>query len=234
MNANFEQAFNILQTLNIDLQGFNNYLTNKLNATAINKEVKNVEKLSELPIFQKTNKKWGDYDDDDEVTSNTCSVSDTVSLETSSNSESVSLNYLSAVSSAKNDTDGFKPYVSKKMHKKQNVRNEPTNPMLKDYGLDESHTVLNRMVFARAITEKWEIGTDYQIHPDALCPTMMEGNICNEYFECVHLHRCKYVHLHRCKYETSGKICTNSNCKFLHARDMPTKEAHANFQRTIK
>ena len=234
MNANFEQAFNILQTLNIDLQGFNNYLTNKLNATAINKEVKNVEKLSELPIFQKTNKKWGDYDDDDEVTSNTCSVSDTVSLETSSNSESVSLNYLSAVSSAKNDTDGFKPYVSKKMHKKQNVRNEPTNPMLKDYGLDESHTVLNRMVFARAITEKWEIGTDYQIHPDALCPTMMEGNICNEYFECVHLHRCKYVHLHRCKYETSEKTCTNSNCIFLHARDMPTKEAHANFQRTIK
>ena len=228
MNANFEQAFNILQTLNIDLQGFNNYLTNKLNATAINKEVKNVEKLSELPIFQKTNKKWGDYDDDDEVTSNTCSVSDTVSLETSSNSESVSvsLNYLSAVSSAKKDTDGFKPYVSKKMHKKQNVRNEPTNPMLKDYGLDESHTVLNRMEFARAISEKWELGTDYQIHPNALCPTMMEGNICNEYCDCVHLHRCKY--------ETSGKTCTNSNCKFLHARDMPTKEAHANFQRTIK
>lgn len=228
MNANFEQAFNILQTLNIDLQGFNNYLTNKLNATAINEEVKNVEKLSELPIFQKTNKKWGDYDDDDEVTSNTCSVSDTASLETSSNSESasVSMNYLSAVSNTKKDTDGFKPYVSKKMHKKQNVRNEPTNPMLKDYGLEESHTVLNRMEFARAISEKWELGTDYQIHPNALCPTMMEGNICNEYCECVHLHRCKY--------EISGKTCTNSNCKFLHARDMPTKEAQANFQRTIK
>ena len=225
MSANFEQAFNILKTLNIDLQGFNNYLTNELNATAINKEVKKDAQPVEFPIFQKTNKKWGDYDDE-EVTNSTCSISDTASLETSSNSEYVSLNYLSAISSTKKDSDGFKPYVSKKMYKKENVCNEPTNPMFKDYGLDESQIVLNRMMFARVINEKWVLGVDYQIHPDALCPIMMNGINCNEYCECVHIHRCKY--------ETSGKVCSNSNCQFLHAKDMPTKEARANFRRAMK
>ena len=257
MSANFEQAYNILQTLNIDLQGFNNYLTEKLNISMIKKEVKDItkeenkkdEKIKFCSLFANKKAKWGDYEDEDavsvisdttsstcsiadvvsiisETTSSTCSATDTVSMETSSDTSSTPLNFLSVVSSTSMESEGFKTCVSKKIQRKQVILNKSTNPMFEDYGLCENKTVYNRMEFARAISEKWTLGTEYQIHPNAFCSTMMEGNVCKEYCECVHLHRCKF--------ETDGKACTNSKCKFLHSRDMLTKEARSNFQQNLK
>ena len=63
MNANFEQAFTILKTLNIDLQGFNTYLNNKLNANAIKKDIKEVIKKELVVIIPPKSKRWADYDD---------------------------------------------------------------------------------------------------------------------------------------------------------------------------
>ena len=235
MNANFEQAFTILKTLNIDLQGFNTYLNNNLIANAIKKDIKEVIKKELVVTIPSKSTRWGDSDDSDgfPFSDTASSSSDTTSSSTDvpiipSTSSTISkpLNYLSVVSSAKEDSEGFEQYSSKKIQKKHVVLSSSTNPMFKDYGLNEDQTVCDRKDMATAISDKWTLGTDYQIHPNAFCPSMMEGNICKEY--------CTSVHLHRCKYETDGKVCTNSSCKFLHSRDMPTKEARANFQRNLK
>jgi len=247
MNANFEQAFTILKTLNIDLQGFNTYLNNKLNANAIKKDNKgdikkeatkevkqdNINNL--LAILSTKTGRWGDCDDSDGFTfSDTASStsetvsssSDGVSIPSTMDTNSKTLNYLSVVSSMKEDSEGFEQHVSKKNLKKHVILNSSTNPMFKNYGLPEDQTVYDRKDMATSIFEKWVIGTDFQIHPDAFCSTMMAGNICTGY--------CEYVHLHYCKFETDCKSCLNYNCGFLHARDMPTKDAKINFQRNLK
>ena len=238
MNANFEQAFTILKTLNIDLQGFNTYLNNKLNANAIKKDIKEVIKKELVVIIPPKSKRWADYDDS--VDSDGISYSETVScssdttssstdvpiIPTTSSTISKPLNYLSIVSSAKEDAEGFEQYSSKKIQKKHVVLSSSTNPMFKDYGLNEDQTVFDKKDMSTAIKEKWTIGTDFQIHPDAFCPTLMEGCHCSGY--------CDYVHLYHCKFETESKKCTNSKCTFLHSRDMPTKESRSNFQRNLK
>ena len=238
MNANFEQAFTILKTLNIDLQGFNTYLNNKLNANAIKKDIKEVIKKELVVIIPPKSKRWADYDDS--VDSDGISYSETAScssdttssstdvpiIPTTSSTISKPLNYLSIVSSAKEDAEGFEQYSSKKIQKKHVVLSSSTNPMFKDYGLNEDQTVFDKKDMSTAIKEKWTIGTDFQIHPDAFCPTLMEGCHCSGY--------CDYVHLYHCKFETESKKCTNSKCTFLHSRDMPTKESRSNFQRNLK
>jgi hypothetical protein len=254
MCATYEQAYTILKTLNIDLQGFNDYLANILNANAIKKEVKDdIKKEAKKEVKQEnTNKlfailstktgRWGDCDDEtassmsDTLSSTSETVSsssDGVSIPSTMDTNSKTLNYLSVVSSMKEDSEGFEQHVSKKTQKKNATLSVSNHPMFKDYGLADDQTVYDRKDMATAFSEKWTLGTDYQIHPNAFCPSMMEGNICKEYCTYAHLNRCKYVHLHRCKYETDGKVCTNSSCTFLHARDMRTKEAKANFQRTM-
>lgn len=243
MNANFEQAYNILQTLNIDLQGFNNYLINILKADAIKMEVKEVAKKIDNKqfsiIFPTTKAKWGDYEDEDatsiisdttsiisDTTSTTCSISETASIPSTLDVNSKSLNYLSVVSGTSMESDGFKQPISKKTQRKHVILNASTNPMFKNYGLSEDQTVFDKKDMSIAIKEKWIIGTDFQIHTDAFCPTMMEGCNCKGH--------CDYVHLFHCKFETESKKCTNSKCTFLHSRDMITKEARANFQRNLK
>ena len=219
MNANFEQAFTILKTLNIDLQVFNTYLNNKLIANAIKKDIK--KEL--VVIIPSKSKCWDDVEDSDGFP-----FSDTASSSSDTTSSSISkpLNYLSIVSSAKDDAEGFEQYSSKKIQKKHVVLSSSTNPMFKDYGLNEDQTVFDKKDMSTAIKEKWTIGTDFQIHPDAFCPTLMEGCHCSGY--------CDYVHLYHCKFETESKKCTNSKCTFLHSRDMPTKESRSNFQRNLK
>ena len=235
MNANFEQAFTILKTLNIDLQGFNTYLNNKLNADAIKKDIKEVIKKELVVIIPSKAKCWDDVEDSDgfPFSDTASSSSDTASsstdvpiISTTSSTISKPLNYLSIVSSAKEDIEGFEQCISKKTQKKHVVLSSSTNPMFKDYGLNEDQTVFDKKDMSTAIKEKWTIGTDFQIHPDAFCPTLMEGCHCSGY--------CDYVHLFHCKFETENKKCTNAKCTFLHSRDMPTKEARSNFQRNLK
>ena len=235
MNANFEQAFTILKTLNIDLQGFNTYLNNKLIANAIKKDIKEVIKKELVVIIPSKSKCWDDVEDSDgfPFSDTASSSSDTTSsstdvpiIPTTSSTISKPLNYLSIVSSAKDDAEGFEQYSSKKIQKKHVVLSSSTNPMFKDYGLNEDQTVFDKKDMSTAIKEKWTIGTDFQIHPDAFCPTLMEGCHCSGY--------CDYVHLYHCKFETESKKCTNSKCTFLHSRDMPTKESRSNFQRNLK
>ena len=245
MSITFEQAYNMLQTLNIDFQEFNNYLTDKLNANInkttkedIKKETKQEDMTKLLTKISNKSTRWADYDDDNNDTESSTSealsnvsdfassISDTTSMKSTLSIDSKSMNYLSVASESNMESDGFKCHTSKKNQQKNVIINKSTNPMFQDYGLDDNQTVYNRKDMSLAISEKWTIGTEYQIHPNAFCPTMMNGCICTNY--------CTHVHLHNCKFEINGKTCKNAKCQFLHSRDMPTKEARANYQQNLQ
>lgn len=245
MSITFEQAYNMLQTLNIDFQGFNNYLNDILNTDInksakddIKKETKKEDIIKLVTNISNKSTRWADYDDEDDDTESSTSetlsnvsdvansISDTTSVKSTLNIDSKPMNYLSVASESNMESEGFKCYTSKKNQQKNVIINKSTNPMFQDYGLDDNQTVYDRKDMALAISEKWIIGTEYQIHPNAFCPTMMNGCICTNY--------CTHVHLHNCKFEINGKTCKNSKCQFLHSRDMPTKEAYANHQQNLK
>lgn len=228
MAITFEQAYAMLNTLNVDIKGFNEYLSNMLKETTpVINDSKTITKVSiKTPSVKKS---WADYEDDDAfpLVETESSHSDTTFVsEDNSISSSISEKSSFATVALKNSdsVENFQPVVKKSV--KKNIVPTITNPMLKDYGLSEGNTVFNGQEMAIAIKEKWVLGTEYQIDYNSLCPTMMAGLICNEY--------CDHVHLHRCNYEKKTEGCKNLNCKFLHARDMPDSKAKSNFRKTLQ
>lgn len=257
MSITFEQVYSMLQTLNIDIKKFNEYLSNTLEKT--NNENKIINKPNIINTVVKSEIKkvcWGDMEDEcgypySDTMSMTSISSDEKSClsaisDTSSECEKIfehpiskntqpkpiltnhELNtnkksYINVISNTSNECEkSFKYPTSKKNNKKYINKNTSTNPILQDYGLDANKTVFNGKEMAIVLKEKWELGTEYQLDYDSLCPTMMSGNICTKY--------CEYIHLQICKFEYNSNKCTKTECMFLHARDLPNAMAKKNFK----
>jgi hypothetical protein len=228
MAITFEQAYAMLNTLNIDIKGFNEYLNNVLkeNTTIINDSTKITNTSIKKPFVKKS---WADYEDEDDFplveTKSVNSDTTFVSEDNSTSSSICNKNSFATIALKNSDSiENFQSIVKKSS--KKNTISTITNPMLKNYGLSECNTVFNGQEMAIAIKEKWELGVEYQIDYNSLCPTMMAGFVCNPY--------CNYIHLHRCNYEKQTDGCKNSNCRFLHARDMPNSKAKSNFRKTLQ
>lgn len=229
MSATFEQAYAILNTLNIDIKEFNNYLNDILNNTNddTKKNINNNNKNTKISFLNiNTNKKWGDYDDDDDFITEDIKendediVNDEKEILIDNNTIKKEHSFANIVSKYVENDPTFQQVCNKTT--KKSMKNTCTNPMLQDYGLENEKKVYTAEDMSIVIKQKLKLGVDFQIDYDSLCPTMMNGLICDSY--------CNYVHLHRCKYEKNKNTCLNSKCNFLHSRDMPNSEAKFNFK----